>query len=125
MNAYKELEFGIKWVLYTCTSYEVAKELGIQNRTINRYQNNTSPLENMTLGTAKKIYDYYKIKVVKTMYKNISTGVVLNGEEYLEMVKREVKEKLQKEEYKDYTFNELFEEMQMNDNDFMILEEDL
>src|SRR5699024_2273780 len=31
----------------------------ITNRTINRYQNGNTPMENMTLKTAKMIYDYY------------------------------------------------------------------
>lgn len=60
MNAYNEMVKGIEWVLNNCTSYQVAKDLDINNRTINRYQNGTSPIENMALGTAKKIYNYYK-----------------------------------------------------------------
>lgn len=59
MNPYNKVTEGIQWVLDNRTSYEVAKDLGIQNRTINRYQNGTSPIDNMTLGTAEKIYNYY------------------------------------------------------------------
>lgn len=59
MNAYEELLEGIHWVLNNRTSYEVAKALGVPNRTINRYQNETTPIKNMTLGTAEKIYRYY------------------------------------------------------------------
>lgn len=58
-NAFKEVEKGIKWVLGNCTSYQVAKDLGINNRTVNRYQNGESPLQNMTFGTVEKLYNYY------------------------------------------------------------------
>lgn len=58
-DAYDQLEKGLKWVMDNCTSYQVAKDLGINNRTINRYQNGESPLENMSLKTAKLIYNYY------------------------------------------------------------------
>lgn len=50
---------GIQWVIDNCTSYQVAKDLKINPRTINRYQNGETPLENMTLGTAEKVYNYY------------------------------------------------------------------
>src|SRR5690625_3725871 len=63
MNAYNELEKGIKYVLDNCTSYQVAKDLNIPNRTINRYQNGTTDIENMQLKTAKKIYEYYKEEI--------------------------------------------------------------
>lgn len=56
---YKEMLEGIEWVLATRSSYRVARSLNINNRTINRYQNGETPIENMTLGTAKKIYNYY------------------------------------------------------------------
>src|SRR5699024_9855656 len=46
-------------VLDNFTSYRVAKDLDITNRTINRYQNGNTPMENMTLKTAKMISDYY------------------------------------------------------------------
>ena len=64
MDAYEQLLDGVQWVLDHCTSYQVAKDLGINNRTINRYQNGTSPVEKMSLNTAKKIYSYY-MEVVK------------------------------------------------------------
>lgn len=60
MNAYEEMKKGIQWVLDNRTSYRVAKDLGVNNRTINRYQNGTTELEAMTLETAGKIYNYYK-----------------------------------------------------------------
>lgn len=59
MNAYNELLKGIKYVLDNCTAYRVSKDLNINARTINRYQNGTSPIGNMSLETAGKIYDYY------------------------------------------------------------------
>ena len=60
MNAYKEMVSCIEWVFNNRTSYRIAQELGIANRTANRYQNGETPLENMTLKTAKLFYDYYK-----------------------------------------------------------------
>lgn len=59
MNAYNEMEKGIKHVLSNYSSYRVAKDLKINNRTVNRYQNEETPLENMTLKTAKSLYNYY------------------------------------------------------------------
>ena len=59
MNAYNEVLKGVQWVLDNCTSYEVAKDLGISNRTINRYQNGTTPIDNMTAKTIGTIYNYY------------------------------------------------------------------
>lgn len=58
-NDYERMIEGIQWVLDNCSSYQVAKALGVPNRTVNRYQNGTTPLSNMTLGTAKKLYEYY------------------------------------------------------------------
>lgn len=60
MNAYNEMLHCIEWVLRTKSSYQVAKDLGINNRTANRYQNGETPIENMTLKTAKAFYNYYK-----------------------------------------------------------------
>lgn len=60
MNDFEKVIKAIKRVLDTRTSYEVSKALGVPNRTINRYQNGTTPIENMTLGTAEKIYKYYE-----------------------------------------------------------------
>lgn len=68
MNAYEEMMKGIKWVLDNCTSYQVSKDLNITNRSINRYQNGTSPIENMTLKTAGLLYNYY-LKEMKKMKK--------------------------------------------------------
>lgn len=62
MNAYEEFERGIRWVLKNCTSYQVAKDLGINNRTVNRYQNGETPIGNMSLSTAVKLYNYYVSK---------------------------------------------------------------
>lgn len=50
---------GIEWVLKNKTSYEVAKALDINNRTVNRYQNGTSPIDRMEFKTAEKLYNYY------------------------------------------------------------------
>lgn len=60
---------GVQWVLDNCTSYQVAKDLGINNRTVNRYQNGESPMENMAFGTAEKLYNYYlrEMKNMKNM----------------------------------------------------------
>lgn len=60
MNDFERMVKGIKRVLDTRSSYEVSKALGVPNRTINRYQNGTTPIENMTLATAQKIYEYYE-----------------------------------------------------------------
>lgn len=62
MNHYNKTIDGIRWVLDNCTSYQVAKDLGINNRTVNRYQNGETPIENMTLSTAQKLYNYYVSK---------------------------------------------------------------
>lgn len=59
MDAFKETLKGVQWVLDNCTSYRVAKDLGINNRTVNRYQNGETPIDNMTLATAKRLYKYY------------------------------------------------------------------
>lgn len=59
LNAYQKLTEGVQWVLDNCTSYQVAKDLGINNRTVNRYQNGTSEIEKMSLDTAAKLYAYY------------------------------------------------------------------
>lgn len=59
MNDFERVMRGIRRVLDTRTSYEVAKALNVPNRTINRYQNGTTPLENMTIGTAQKIFNYH------------------------------------------------------------------
>lgn len=50
---------GIEWVLGSKTSYEVAKALNIENRTVNRYQNGNSDISKMTLETAEKLYHYF------------------------------------------------------------------
>lgn len=60
MNAYKEMMKGIEWVFENRTAYRVAKDINVNARTINRYQNGTSPIGNMTFETAGKIYNYYK-----------------------------------------------------------------
>lgn len=60
MNDFDKVMRRIQRVLKTRSSYEVAKALEVNNRTINRYQNGTTPLENMTIGTALKIYEYYE-----------------------------------------------------------------
>jgi len=56
---------GIQWVLDNYSSYQVAKDLSINARTVNRYQNGETPLENMTLSTAEKLYNYYLIELSK------------------------------------------------------------
>ncbi|MEV9641789.1 hypothetical protein ABZ756_13895 [Mammaliicoccus sciuri] len=60
MDAFEEMLTGVRWVLDNRTSYRTAQDLGISNRTANRYQNGESPIENMSLKTAKVFYDYYK-----------------------------------------------------------------
>lgn len=59
MDAYNETLRGVRWVLDKCTSYQVAKDLEINNRTINRYQNGESPIRNMKAETLGLIYNYY------------------------------------------------------------------
>lgn len=89
-NAYKDLLNGVQWVLSNCTSYEVAKELNINNRTVNRYQNGTSTVENMALETAGKLYSYYltkkgemedmeKLQVVYAEWRKISEEMLEDG----------------------------------------------
>lgn len=65
---------GVQWVLDNRTSYQVAKDLGITNRTVNRYQNGESPLENMTFGTAEKIYNYY-LKEMAKMWESLDQAI--------------------------------------------------
>lgn len=60
MNDFDKVLKCIQRVLDTRSSYQVAKDLGISNRTINRYQNGTTPLDNMTIATARIIYNYYE-----------------------------------------------------------------
>ena len=69
MNAYNEVLKGVHWVLDNRTSYEVAKDLGISNRTINRYQNGTTPIDNMTAKTMGTIYNYYLREMEKMTIK--------------------------------------------------------
>lgn len=59
MNAYKETLRGVQWVLDNCTSYQVAKDLNINARTVNRYQNGETPVGNMKAETMGLIYNYY------------------------------------------------------------------
>ncbi|MDW0113751.1 hypothetical protein QT711_11185 [Sporosarcina saromensis] len=59
MSAYEKLVKGVQWILDNRTSYQIAKDLGINNRTANRYQNGETPISNMTLATAEKLYNYY------------------------------------------------------------------
>src|SRR5690625_1832267 len=70
MNAYEEMLKSIKHVLDNCTAYRVSKDLNINARTINRYQNGTSRIENMSLETAGKIYNFYK--EMDKMYINLN-----------------------------------------------------
>jgi hypothetical protein len=58
-NAFEQMREGVQWVLDNCTSYQVAKDLRINNRTINRYQNGTTETSKMALETAEKLYSYY------------------------------------------------------------------
>lgn len=64
MNAYEEVIEKVQWVLDNYTSYRVAQALGINARTINRYQNGESPVENMKAETLGKIYNYYLKEMV-------------------------------------------------------------
>jgi len=52
------LKKEIEELLKTKTAYRIAKDLGINARTVNRYQNGESPIGNMTLDTAEKLYNY-------------------------------------------------------------------
>ena len=46
------------------TAYKIAKELSVQPLTIQKYINGERKIENMTLATAEKLYEYYiKIKL--------------------------------------------------------------
>lgn len=65
---------GVQWVLDHRTSYQVAKDLGITNRTINRYQNGESPIDNMTFGTAEKIYNYY-LREMDKMWESLDQAI--------------------------------------------------
>ena len=59
MNSYNDMIQGIQWVLDNRSSYRIGKDLGINNRTANRYQNGETPIENMSLKIAKTFYEYY------------------------------------------------------------------
>lgn len=49
----------IEELLRSETAYRIAKDLGINARTVNRYQNGESPIDNMTFQTAEKLYQYF------------------------------------------------------------------
>lgn len=74
MNVYKEMVKCVQWVLDNRTSYRVSKDLGINARTVNRYQNKETPIENMTLATAEKIYNYY-LKEMKKMMESLDQAI--------------------------------------------------
>ena len=80
-NAFEKVREGIQWVLDNQTSYRVAKDLGINNRTINRYQNGETPIGNMTIVTAEKIYNYYL--------------EVMEMEKILEVAKKEIEKQIE------------------------------
>lgn len=76
MNAYEKMIECIQWALDNKTSYQIAKELEINNRTANRYQNGETPIENMALKTAKIFYEYYKGEFeMENKVKEIIAGV--------------------------------------------------
>jgi transcriptional regulator with XRE-family HTH domain len=84
MNAYEDTLRGVQWVMDNRTSYQVAKDLGVTNRTVNRYQNGETPIENMTLATAEKLYNYYleemekmKVKITKVLTNSALTVFAL------------------------------------------------
>ena len=58
-KSFETVRNGIQWVLDNRSSYQVAKDLSITNRTVNRYQNGETPIENMSLATAERLYNYY------------------------------------------------------------------
>src|SRR5690625_2108330 len=95
MNAYEKMLKGIKHVLDNCTAYRVSKDLNINARTINRYQNGTSPIENMTLETAGKIYNYYKELEIM----NINGVEVRNVDELKRFLDERLKNEYILEEY--------------------------
>lgn len=41
------------------TKYQISKATGVSQVTLKRYEDETSSLDNMTLGNALKLYDYY------------------------------------------------------------------
>lgn len=49
----------IEKLLESRSSYRIAKDLKINARTVNRYQNGTSEIDKMGFGTAEKLYNYY------------------------------------------------------------------
>ena len=62
---------GIEILLKSKSSYRIAKDLNINARTVNRYQNGTSEIDKMEFGTAEKLYNYYleeMANVEKTMW---------------------------------------------------------
>ncbi len=75
MDSYEQTLAGIKWVLNNCTSYKVAKDLGINNRTVNRYQNGESPIGNMSLETASKIFKYYLKERIQMNLESLETAI--------------------------------------------------
>ncbi|MBU0279403.1 XRE family transcriptional regulator [Gemella sp. zg-1178] len=42
------------------TAYTIAKSLNLNPTTIQRYKNGINKIDNMTLATAEKLYNYYK-----------------------------------------------------------------
>ena len=89
MNAYEDMLEGVRWVLKNQTAYRVAKNLGINARTINRYQNGETPIENMTLATAEKIYNYY-LKEMGSMFE--FEVAAMNEDEQMNEVREKVAE---------------------------------
>lgn len=52
----------IKELLETETGYRIAKDTGIPQQTISRFQTGTTPMENMKLGIAIKLTEYAQTK---------------------------------------------------------------
>lgn len=65
MNAYNETLKCIQWILDNRTSYRIAKDLGFSNRTVNRYQNKSADIKNMSLALAEKLYNYGLKEIAK------------------------------------------------------------
>ena len=62
-NLIEQAESEIKRLLDSnMTSYEIGKRSGISNQVIDRYRKGTNAIENMTLKTAKKLFELGYIK---------------------------------------------------------------
>ena len=64
----KDMIEMIKWLLNNYSATEIAKNTGLSQQSVYKYmrKNNPSKIENMTLETAEKLYNYAVLLQSKT-----------------------------------------------------------